>query len=85
MSSYRIEKIADLLRVPADRRAACVRNVLYALDLHELAFGGVPDAPAFGAVEWTDDDDLSVDVVSAEDGSSFLKLEIAQKPKDNTR
>ena len=64
--SYLIEKISDLLAVPIDRREACVRDVLYGLALHELAFGEDAQKTMIGGVEWTDDDDHSATLCDPE-------------------
>ena len=58
--SYQIEKISDLLSVPIDRREACMRDVLYGLALHELAFGEDVQKTFIGGVQWIDDDDHSI-------------------------
>ena len=35
-TTYEIDRIADLLRVPIERRAACLREVEYALALQRI-------------------------------------------------
>ena len=50
---YRLHTIADLLQVPADRRAECVKDLLTGLELCE--FAGTP----ITAMTWTDDGDSS--------------------------
>jgi hypothetical protein len=57
--TYRIEKIADLLQVPIERRKACMRDVLYLLAAHDLAFGE-DAAKSFIGLDWIDDDDHSI-------------------------
>lgn len=69
--TYRIERIADLLQVPSDRRKQCAKELLIVLEMSELA--GVEDA--MGAIEWTDDGDMSCAMADA-DGVNFLKLEV---------
>lgn len=75
--SYKIEKISDLLAVPADRREACMRDLLYGLALHEMAFGEDAQKALIGAVEWTDDDDHSA-TLHDPDGGIILSLNITK-------
>lgn len=75
--SYRIEKISDLLQVPIDRREACVRDLLYGLALHELAFGEDAQKAMISGVEWTDDDDNSATLYDP-DGEVVLSLKITK-------
>jgi len=63
--TYAIDRIADLLAVPADRRADCLRQIEYALSLHELACGDQPDLIRFGSIEWTDDGEGHVSIHDA--------------------
>lgn len=57
-NSYTITTIADLLLVPADRREACVKEILLSLLTAELALGD-DAAKAFREMTWTDDGDRS--------------------------
>ena len=75
--SYSIKTISDLLRVPIDRREACVRDLLYALALHELAFGENAVNVEMSKIEWTDDDDHSVSLFDP-DGANVLSLKITK-------
>ena len=59
--TYRIKDIADLLAVPIDRREACVRELLLALALLDLAVGDDGPQPVLpDGIDWTDDGDRSV-------------------------
>jgi hypothetical protein len=75
--TYQIEKISDLLQVPIDRREACVRDLLYALALHELAFGEDAKKVPMGQIKWTDDDDHSVSLCDP-GGTAVLSLKITK-------
>lgn len=77
MKTYRIEEISDLLSVPIDRREACVRDLLYGLALHELAFGDEAQNVPIPAIEWTDDDNHSVSLCD-ENGVALLSLQITK-------
>lgn len=68
--TYRIERIADLLQVPIERRDQCMKELLYALALAELA-----GAELQGPLEWTDDGDCSCSLTD-EDGEAHLTLEV---------
>ena len=73
--SYRIEKISDLLQVPIDRREACVRDLLYGLALHELAFCEDAQKAMISGVEWTDDNSATL---YDPDGEVVLSLKITK-------
>ncbi|MGB7422927.1 MAG: hypothetical protein WA917_13790 [Comamonas sp.] len=74
--TYRIERIADLLALPKERRADCLRAIEYGLALAELTLGdGAADACA--ALEWKDDGNMSTWLCDA-DGNELLELEIIQ-------
>lgn len=60
MTTYEIDRIADLLKVPIERRAACLRELEYALALHELAFGEDAANVEIGPMRWTDDGNKTV-------------------------
>lgn len=70
MSTYRISKISDLQKVPAERRADCVREILYCIALADLT--GVP---LTGGVDWTDDGEKSATLYRT-DGKPFLTLKV---------
>lgn len=55
MTTYEIDRIADLLKVPIDRRATCLREIEYLLALHELACGEGADGVEVGPILWADD------------------------------
>ncbi len=58
--TYKIDHIADLLHIPADRRSACLQEIEYALSLHELAFGEAAVTTPIASLHWTDDGDKSI-------------------------
>lgn len=72
MQTYEIRTINDLLKVPAEKRDVCLREIQYSLALHELVFG--PDSETIGleVICWTDDgsrdvqlqDDKGVEIVT---------------------
>lgn len=67
--TYQIDRIADLLCVPQDRRLRCVKELLIGLAFSELA--GLPPGP----MTWTDDGDSSC-TIRDQNGGDFLKLEV---------
>lgn len=69
----RIEKLADLFKVPPENREECFRQIQHAMSLAELA--GVEET--FSAIEWTDDGDQSVSL-NEPDGTPILKLKITK-------
>lgn len=60
MTTYEIDRITDLLKVPIDRRKACLRELEYALALHEFAFGEDAASVEIGPMRWTDDGNKTV-------------------------
>ncbi len=54
--SYRITCLTDFLRVPAERREACMAEVLLALSLLEFAVAEHPEEGKILDFVWTDDD-----------------------------
>lgn len=70
--TYRLERIVDLLRVPLERREQCVKEILLALALADLAH-----AELLGPTEWTDDGDMSVSLTD-QSGATQLALEVTQ-------
>lgn len=74
-TTYKLATIADLLKVPGERREDCVREILYLLALTELA--GTQEVMAEGLL-WTDDGDKSVSINDTT-GKPFLKLSIKKK------
>lgn len=77
-TTYEIDRIADLLSVPIERRTACLREIEYALALHELAFGEEAASVEIGPMRWTDDGDKSVTLHDASGGPA-LTLEVTDK------
>lgn len=75
--TYRLDKISDLLQVPIDRREDCVRDLLYALALHEMAFGDDAIKTEMTGIAWTDDGDRSA-TVSDQHGNQVLALKITK-------
>ena len=63
--TYSLTTIHDLLRVTADRRAVCMRELEYSLAVHELVFGDEALQTEIGMILWTDDGKCSVDVEDA--------------------
>ncbi len=53
--TYHLSSIADLLDVPADRREACLRDLLTVLELQEFVFGDDAKAAVVMPMDWTDD------------------------------
>jgi hypothetical protein len=72
---YTIRNFADLLRVPAERRTDCMRELEYGLALLELSFGD--EAHKFGkkGFVWTDDGETRIELMQ-QDGSPFLTLKV---------
>lgn len=68
--TYQIERIADLLQVPADRREQCVKELLLALLLSEFA-----EAELLGPLTWADDGDMSCSLDDPS-GNAQLSLEV---------
>ena len=75
--TYTLTKISDLLAVPIERRPDCVRNILYLLAVHELAFGDKAQEIVIGSVAWTDDEDNSVSMIDP-GGAVVLALKITK-------
>lgn len=73
--TYRIQTVTDMLKVPADRRSAMLRDLETALLTHELAFGDEAQSVAIN-MTWTDDDDRSVDISA--NGKPLLSLKVTK-------
>lgn len=73
--TYRIERIQDLLAVPPERRETCLRELLYALSLLELAAGEECE-PVAEAIVWTDDGYASAELTI--NGDVALRLEVTE-------
>lgn len=76
--TYRIETLSDMLKVPADRRAAMFRDLETALELHEFTFGEEAATTPLTEITWTDDGDPSV-ALSDTDGNHILTLEVTEQ------
>lgn len=76
--TYKIVNFADILRVPADRRTDCLRELQYSLALLELAFDD-EDAYQHGAqgFTWTDDGIRRSELMQT-NGEPLLTLEITE-------
>lgn len=75
MTTYEIDRIADLLKVPLDRRAACLRELEYALALHEFAYGEEAASVDLGPMQWTDDGNKTTTLQDSS-GQPVLTLEV---------
>lgn len=71
-ATYTVERIVDLLAVPAERRARCIEELLVGLDLIEFA-----DAKVMGPLTWTDDGDMSC-ALYGPDGKPQLSLKVTR-------
>lgn len=78
MSSYPLTKISDLLTVPFEKREACVKDLLYGLMLHELAFGDEAGEIEMESLIWTDDGDHSVTLEDT-NGERVLSLKLSKE------
>jgi len=77
MNTYNLHTIQDLLKVPAERRADCLKEIELLLSLYELAFGEHAATAKITDFAWTDDGDKSIEICNA-DGSPFLALEVTK-------
>lgn len=75
--TYKLTKISDLLLVPPERRRDCLRSLLYALELHELAFGAEAKDTAWNNVTWTDDGNHSA-TLRDQHGNDVASLEVKE-------
>lgn len=79
--TYRLEGFNDLLDVPADRRAACMSDIMYSLALHELAFVDEAKQNPIGSLLWTDDGKHNIDIQD-KDGNQVVSLEVTNEGCD---
>ena len=79
-TQYYITSVADLLKVPPDRRKACVQELLLSLDLVDLANGDSNDVQPQTMV-WTDDGDPSITLEANGETLLTLKVEPATLPE----
>lgn len=78
--TYRIETLADVLKVPPERRATMFRELERGLLLHELASSMSEDC-GMGPIPlvemtWTDDGCGDATVYASSDGKALLSLRI---------
>lgn len=71
MTTYRIATLNDLLALPVEKRARCLRDIKLAREVALFAGVAVPNV----AYEWTDDDDASASLRD-EKGDAFLTLKV---------
>lgn len=74
--AYQIQTLTDMLKVPAERRAAMFRELELALLTHEFAFGEDAEK-AMCTMTWTDDGDRTVDISA--NGKPLLTLKVEKK------
>lgn len=74
-AEYKIESLRDLLNVPMERRRECLRQLEYALALHEFAVGSAAGIPTRDFVMvWLDDGDRTIDY--SLNGEPLLTMEV---------
>jgi len=76
--NYHIDTISDFLKIPADRRAACFREIEYVLQLYELTFGEDASDTPIGSLVWADDGQTSISVADS-DGDVLLTMDVTTK------
>ena len=74
--AYILVTISDLLKVPIDRREACLRDLLYALALADFAVGDEKEGVEAKQWTWTDDGDHSATINL--NGEEILSLKITE-------
>lgn len=72
--TYKLVKVADLLKVPPERRGACMRELEYALALMDLVAGEEGKISTEGFT-WCDDGDRSSTIKI---GEEELTLQITE-------
>ena len=72
---YVVKTFQDLLNIPADRRAAFLRDLEYGLSTHELLYGVEAQSHAFTPEQWIDDGKHDV-LIYDRDGNSVMTLEV---------
>jgi hypothetical protein len=70
--TYTVDRIVDLLAVPSEHRARCVKELLIGLEFSELA-----GAEIQGPLTWTDDGDMSCSLYGP-DGKPQLSLKVTR-------
>jgi len=73
--TYEINRVSDLLRVPVERRAACLRELEIALALSDLAFDQDDAKPDSFVFRWCDDRDGHCEITD-HDGAQIISLEV---------
>lgn len=71
---YWLSTISDLLKVPSEKRAVCIHEILLALEFAELAGGEVHAGPHM----WTDDGNASVSLIDPDTGKAQLTLKVTR-------
>lgn len=82
-TTYQLRSLHDLLKVPADRREACVQDILYSLAVHELVFGDQAFQNEIGELAWCDDGRHDVEITDAA-GDVVLSLKTGSVESDST-
>jgi hypothetical protein len=72
-TTYHLDRIADLLGIPSDRREECVRDLLVLLELAEFA-----DGRSVGPFEWTDDGKKEFALSDPADKAAWLTLKVCE-------
>lgn len=75
---YPIRTLDDLARIPADRLSACLRDLEYAIQIHNFTFGALAVTVPFEGGEWTDDG--KHDQTLLVNGEPFLTLTTREDP-----
>ena len=73
---YQINSLADLFKVPIERRSALFRDLEYAMALQEMAYADKA-AAMLGGMVWTDDDSHTVNIRTPS-GKPVLSLNVTQ-------
>lgn len=74
-TTYELATIADLLKVPADRREKCLEELALSLEFIELTHGEHA-AEALKSIAWTDDGGLNQ---TMDIGGEVLTLEVQRE------
>lgn len=78
--TYRIETVADMLKVPAERRGDMLRELEQALLFHEFSASLATDSgiefPPIAGLDWTDDSDRSTHL--RVNGETVLSMKVTK-------
>ena len=74
---YEIKTLHDFRKIPTERRAECLREFEYALDLIDLAFDEHQAEDMLKTFTWTDDGKSDIDM-SDTDGNAILSLRVKE-------